>query len=109
MMEQLNAWMGRHPALFQLTALAVLLLACYVLNLILRHGVIPVIQKLTRRTRTVWDDAMDEANVFVRLAQLPPAFLAYQAIPSFRSGVNRCRWACSEPPWPGWSWVPPWR
>ena len=96
MMEQLNAWMEMHPALFQVTAIAVLLAACYVLNLILRHGVIPAIQKLTRRTRTSWDDAMDEAKVFARLAQMPPAFLAYQGIalipewsPALSIGVRR--------------------
>ena len=56
MTEPLNAWMETHPALFQLTAIAALLVACYVVNLILRHGVIPLIQKLTRRSRTSWDD-----------------------------------------------------
>ena len=30
-------WMEQRPALFQLTALAALLLACYLLNLALRH------------------------------------------------------------------------
>ena len=67
-MEHLNAWMETHPALFQLTAIVALLVACYVITLILRHGVIPAIQKLTRRSRTSWDDAMDEAKVFARLA-----------------------------------------
>ena len=95
-MEQLKAWMETHPALSQLTAIAALLVACYVLNLILRHGVIPAIQKLTRRTRTSWDDAMDEAKVFTRLAQMLPAFLAYQSIafipewsPALSTGVKR--------------------
>jgi len=96
MMEQLNAWMEEQPALFQWTALAALLVACYVLNLILRRGVIPLIQKMTRRTRTSWDDALDEAKVFNRLAQLPPAFLAYHGVAiipewsqSLSTGVQR--------------------
>ncbi len=89
-MESLQRWIEANPIPFQVLAFSVLTLVCYGLFALLRHQILPWIGRLVTRSRTTWDDALLEAKVFVRLAHLPPAFVALagiQAIPGLDDAV----------------------
>ena len=71
--------------------LAVLALICAVVYIAARVWIVGLIRKLARHSRSRWDDALVDSDVFVRLAHFAPALVAFygvQAIPELAPGVR---------------------
>jgi miniconductance mechanosensitive channel len=77
MFEQLASM---HPLLPALAGNAALLLAAAIAYLISRNILVYVAHLLARRTRTQWDDALVNQQVFSRLAKVVPALVVHQGI-----------------------------
>lgn len=79
MNETFAAWL-EHPIIAQVIWLGVLALAWVALDLVLRRGVLRLLERLVLRSRTDWDDVLHEAKLFERLAPLVPALLAWYGV-----------------------------
>ncbi len=62
----------RYPLAYQLTAVAGLLVAAWLFHLLLRRVIVAAIDRFIRATSATWDDALQQAKVFDRLAVLVP-------------------------------------
>lgn len=72
--------LARHPWLGLAGALAILSLLAWGANEVTRRILIRIIQRLTRQTRTTWDDRLFQRKVFARIAHLAPALVVYYGI-----------------------------
>ena len=80
MVEQLQALLAGNPYIEELTYVGSLIAAAVVVYFV-SHGVLASAARgWARRTRTLWDDSLVEAEVFGRLAHLPPAMVIYYGI-----------------------------
>lgn len=70
----------RHPVVVQALAVAGLGLACLAVHFVLRRVLVGAIERLVLRSRTGWDDALQQAEVFRRLVALVPAALGWYGI-----------------------------
>lgn len=61
--------------------LAVLVIG-WLLNFITQKFILHVVQRMIKRTKTTWDDALLKRRVFHRLSHLAPAILFYLAAPT---------------------------
>jgi len=66
-----------HPLLSQLIWLGLLLLLCVVVYFVAKVLLVGAIRKLVARSQTTWDDALVRAELFVRLAHIAPALVAF--------------------------------
>ena len=73
MLETAVDWLGEHPWVAQLVDVSVLLAGAALLYLVVHRVLIASIRRLARRSRTAWDDALVDGDVFGRLAHFPPA------------------------------------
>jgi len=69
-----------HPWVAAVVALGVLLLLALAAHLIVRGIVLKVADRVIRRTRTTWDEALRDAEVFRRLAAIVPAVIVHWGI-----------------------------
>ena len=83
-MEQLVNWLVRQGlglgvAIFtaRVIAVALMIAAAVVANLIARRFLLRGIKHLVERTKTVWDDMLMKRRVFNRLSHLAPALVIY--------------------------------
>jgi len=63
------------PTVIPIVGLAGLLVVCAIANWVMHRFVIRGVEKLTLRSASKWDDALQEAEVFHRLAPLIPALI----------------------------------
>ena len=63
------------PTVIRIVGLAGLLVVCAIANWVMHRFVIRGVEKLTLRSASKWDDALQEAEVFHRLAPLIPALI----------------------------------
>ncbi|MGB5345859.1 MAG: mechanosensitive ion channel family protein [Woeseia sp.] len=70
-----------HPALPALSGIAGLLLLALVAHLIARFVLLRIINGITQRTVTTWDDALVHNRVFGRTAQVVPALILFTGLP----------------------------
>jgi miniconductance mechanosensitive channel len=71
---------AQHPWLGLTGALIALVVVAWAANEITRRIFIRVIQRVTRQTRTTWDDRLFQRRVFARLANLAPALVVFSGI-----------------------------
>jgi miniconductance mechanosensitive channel len=81
------SWFTEHPVLTQLIGLGLLLLLCWIVDIVTRRGLVALIIRLARRSRSTWDDILVEEQVFRRLAHLVPAIVAFYGV-QFIPGVH---------------------
>ncbi len=77
-------------------SLVVLMLVAWLANLIARQIILSAIERLVRRTKTDWDDALTQRKVFSRSSHLAPALvfwggaaLAFEGMPGVVGIVRR--------------------
>jgi miniconductance mechanosensitive channel len=70
----------QHPWLGLIGALAILVLLAWAANEGTRRVFIALIKRVTKHTRSTWDDRMMDRRVFDRLAHLAPALVVYYGI-----------------------------
>jgi len=70
-----------HPLLPPIVGLLSLLAGAIIINLIAKHLLIGTVRALAKRSRSTWDDALVEHNVFGRLTQVVPALIFYVGVP----------------------------
>ena len=58
-------------------AAAITVAAAYLANLIAKRLMLKAIRKLTKRTKTPWDDMLVQRGVFNRVSHLAPALVIY--------------------------------
>jgi miniconductance mechanosensitive channel len=75
-----------HPALPAIAGLVLLLLIAFVAHFVTRFVLMRGVQAFARRTHATWDDALAEAKVFSRVAQIVPALIVYVGV-RFVAGV----------------------
>ncbi len=90
----LDSWMGISSAgssFAPLVYLAALAVVCVAANFVARVWIVGLIRRLALRSRSRWDDALVNSDVFVRLAHFAPALVAFygvQVTPELASGVQ---------------------
>ena len=67
----------QQPWFDQLTRLALLLTAATVAYFIARYGIVAAVRRLVHASESTWDDALVRSEVFLRLAHVAPALVAY--------------------------------
>ena len=72
--------LASHPQIAQLLGLLALALVCLLAHLVVRRWIVRAIERVVLRSRTDWDDVLQEARVFERLAGLIPAVIAWYGI-----------------------------
>jgi miniconductance mechanosensitive channel len=87
-MNVLKAWLTRTGLNETQSALAasvvaaiVLVIACVILDFVVKNVLLRIVRTMARRSKTTWDDALDESGLFTRLAHLAPAILLRSAGP----------------------------
>jgi len=81
-----------HPALPTIVGSIILLLVAALANLIGKRVILSVLRVTAKRTRSKWDDALVENNVFGRLSQIVPALVLHvgiEAVPAIPAGVDK--------------------
>jgi miniconductance mechanosensitive channel len=68
------------PLVTEAAEIALLIAASLAAYLVARWWLVAGVRRLVRHSRTSWDDALVEAQVFVRLAHIAPAFVIYYGI-----------------------------
>lgn len=69
-----------HPALPAVSGVLALLSVAFVAHFVTRFLLTRGVHAFARRTHATWDDALAEAKVFARVAQIVPALIVYLAI-----------------------------
>lgn len=64
-----------------LVLLAVIVLIAWISDLLAKNIMLSILKRVTKRTKTTWDDTMFERKVFNRLAHLVPALVVYALFP----------------------------
>ena len=73
-----------HPLFAQLVWLGLLILVCVLVYFVAKVVLVGAVRRLVARSQTTWDDALVRAELFLRLAHIAPALVAFygaQAIP----------------------------
>ena len=73
-----------HPLFAQLVWLGLLMLVCVLVYFVAKVVLVGAVRRLVARSQTTWDDALVRAELFLRLAHIAPALVAFygaQAIP----------------------------
>ncbi len=79
-LQSVLTWLTGHPLVQTAMALAAVVMAAYLANVIVRRRVIKLVNRLIRRTAFGWDDALHHHKVFERLIHVVPAALVYFGI-----------------------------
>jgi miniconductance mechanosensitive channel len=77
MFETLRSY---HPMLPDIAAVLILLLGAWLGYWLAKRSLVAAAHMLARRTEHTWDDALIEARVASRLAQLVPGFIVYTGV-----------------------------
>jgi miniconductance mechanosensitive channel len=65
--------------------LCLLIVVCYIVNLLVRKILIYYLNIIIKKSKNVWDDALVENKVFTSLSHIAPAIVLYVSAPlSFR-------------------------
>ena len=84
-MEELRQWLEGLPIYYRLCAqvgmLVVILLLAWVGNFIAKKIILRITRRLIKKTKTQWDDILDEHRVFTLLSHLVPAIIIYVFTP----------------------------
>jgi len=81
-----------HPALPTVVGSVLLLLIAALANFVGKKVILSVLRVTAKRTRSKWDDALVENNVFGRLSQIVPALVLHvgiEAVPDIPGGVDK--------------------
>ena len=70
------------PYIYWVTVLLSTLFVVYVSTSICRKGIMPLVRKLTKKTQTMWDDALLNDKVLNNICQLVPPVLLMLFFPS---------------------------
>lgn len=65
----------------RLTVFACILLISYVITKIFRYVIIPMVQKITSRTKATWDDYLFNRNMLTHISRLIPPIVWYNLLP----------------------------
>ena len=76
----LPQWVQDNPVLSDLVHIGVLLAVAFAIYWIVRGWLVWGIRRLAARSKATWDDALVDANLFARLAHIPPALVIYYGI-----------------------------
>ena len=79
------------PVAVQVGYLVLLAFARAVVYIVARVWIVGLIRRFARRSRSRWDDALVNSDVFVRLAHFAPALVAFygvEAVPELAAGVR---------------------
>ncbi len=79
--ENLGIAVNYHQLIASILKLAILIVVSYFLLLISKKYVVGLLHRLTRKTKSNWDDILLERRVFNRLTYLVPAYLLYWLTP----------------------------
>ncbi|MCD6175152.1 MAG: mechanosensitive ion channel [Planctomycetes bacterium] len=84
-MEELRQWLEELPVQHRLYAqaglLAVVLVLAWIANFITKKVVLRIVRRLVKKSKTQWDDILDEHRVFTLLSHLVPAVIIYKSAP----------------------------
>ncbi len=86
----LPQWVLDNPPLSDLAHLGVLLAVAFAVYWIVRVWLVWGIRRLVARSKATWDDALVDAKLFARLANIPPALVIYHGIewiPNLNDGL----------------------
>jgi miniconductance mechanosensitive channel len=86
-LENIQSWLP------ELLWLAALVIAAVASDLVIRPGLLAVVNRLTSHTASDWDDALKRHNVFKRVSHVIPALVVYWGI-----GIDTGDEALSFPP-----------
>jgi miniconductance mechanosensitive channel len=79
----LESWTGissASPAIAQIGYFAALVFAGAIVYIVARVWIVGLIRRFARRSQSRWDDALVNAEVFVRLAHFAPALVAFYGV-----------------------------
>ena len=80
-LQQLGVSEEIQPVLQGIIVIVAILLITYVLDIICRKGIIPMVKKITARTQTTWDDYLLDDKLLNNLCHLMPPIVIYALIP----------------------------
>ncbi len=84
-MEELRQWMEelptQHRLYVQAGLLVVVLVLAWIANFITKRVVLRIVRRLVKKSKTQWDDILDEHRVFTLLSHLVPAVIIYKSTP----------------------------
>jgi miniconductance mechanosensitive channel len=75
--DAFRAWLSQHPVAETSAGIVVLLLVAVVAFVVVRRYLLRAVEKLIRRTRFKWDDALIEAEVLQHAALMAPWLVIY--------------------------------
>lgn len=78
--NQVTTWAGLNPFWGALLGILILFFVAWLVHLVLRHFLVAGIHHVVRRSRARWDDSLQEAGVFRRLALVIPIFVIWQGV-----------------------------
>jgi miniconductance mechanosensitive channel len=82
MLETVQAWLLTNELLAQFVYLVAIVVLSWLVYGVTRRLILATIRRLISRTKTTWDDALVDAQLFGRLGHLPAALFAYYAAAS---------------------------
>ena len=87
-LQQLGIAEGYLPTVQRVVVIAAILLIAYVLDMICRRVVMPMVRKLTAKTQSNWDDHLLSDEVMRNVCHLIPPVVVYTLIPFAFSGES---------------------
>lgn len=78
--DTLHAW-GIHGIMLQIVTVAAILVIAFILDYVCRRGIIPIIQKVVRKTKIEWDDYLLNDKVLDNTCHLIPPIVIYLLLP----------------------------
>lgn len=78
--DTLHAW-GIHGIMLQIVTVAAILMIAFILDYVCRRGIIPIIQKVVRKTKIEWDDYLLNDKVLDNTCHLIPPIVIYLLLP----------------------------
>ena len=80
-LQQMGVADGNLPMIQRIVVIAAILLIAYVLDMIARKAVIPLVHKVTAKTQSNWDDHLLSDEVMGNLCHLIPPIVVFVLIP----------------------------
>jgi miniconductance mechanosensitive channel len=80
-LQQMGVADGNLPMVQRIVVIAAILLIAYVLDMIARKAVIPLVHKVTAKTQSNWDDHLLSDEVMGNLCHLIPPIVVFALIP----------------------------
>ena len=80
-LQQMGVADGNLPMIQRIVVIAAILLIAYVLDMIARKAVIPLVHKVTAKTQSNWDDHLLSDEVMNNICHLIPPVVVYALIP----------------------------